>query len=240
MIVIPAKYSSTRTPRKNFRLFYNGLSLLQIAIIRSVSAQRGPVVVSSENTQEVLIQLANLPEHIKSAVTIHERPPHLAKDPATILDVLANYLSSLAANPPEAISVVLPTSPFNSVSSINEAWEAFNASEAPKLLSVSQADKPPFNAWVSSENSLSNEIQLAFPDNPYRLTQSTACPKAFFSNGCISIYSVEILMANRNFQPILGFEMPQIASMDIDYEIEFELAQLAFSKWADDLILLNN
>ena len=235
MIVIPAKYGSSRLPQKNFRPFHNDLSLLQIAIVRCVIADCGPVIVSSENGYEVEVQLSLLPSAIREKVEIHQRPEYLAKDPATILDVLANYLSSMDGGLPDAISVVLPTSPFNSIASISEAWGAYRRAGAPKLLSVSEASKPPFNAWIRVSEGRLGELQLAFPESPYRLTQSTACPATFFSNGCISIYSVAALLGNRDFHTTVGYEMPQAASLDIDFEFEFELAKVVFPAWSQDL-----
>ena len=85
MIFIPAKYGSTRVYCKNFRSFYNKLSLLQIAIIRCVEAKCGPVVVSSENISEVRLQLGLLPKKYSSGIILHDRGEKLAKDPATIL-----------------------------------------------------------------------------------------------------------------------------------------------------------
>ena len=125
MIIIPAKYGSSRAPLKNFRVFYNNLSLLQIAIIRCVAADRGPVIVSSENAEAVLRQVSQLPSPYGGKVVVHERPEKLARDPATILDVMADYLQSLRGDLPEAVSVVLPTSPFNGIASITSAWEQF-------------------------------------------------------------------------------------------------------------------
>lgn len=235
MIVIPAKYGSSRVPQKNFRLFYKDLSLLQIAIIRSVLADRGHVVVSSENSAAVQTQLSRLPSDIKNSVDIHQRPAKLAKDPATILDVLEHYLSSTKGIVPDAVSVVLPTSPFNNIESISKAWDLFRSSDTPKLLSVTKTSKPPFNAWINALDGQPGELQHAFPESPYRLTQSTACPQTYMSNGCISIYAVPVLLGNRDFHTTLGYEMPQIAGIDIDFEYEFDIAKMAFPAWSEDL-----
>lgn len=238
MIVIPAKYNSSRTPKKNFRVFYNNLSLLQISIIRSVAADCGPVIVSTENTKAVSQQVSQLPLQIQSRVSIYQRPEDLARDPATILDVVANYLHNLIRDKiPDVISVVLPTSPFNSVAAIVAAWEQFRSSGSPKLISVSPAAKPPYNAWVKDSSSNSGELKHAFPESSFKLTQSTACPQTFMSNGCISIYSVITLTGNRNFHSTSGYEMPPIASIDIDFEYEFEVARALFPSWGNDLSL---
>lgn len=235
MIVIPAKYGSSRTPQKNFRPFYKDLSLLQIATIRSVLANCGPVIISSENIDAVKDQVDQLPSEISDSVALHNRPEELSKDPATILDVLADCISHMRLNVPHSVSAVLPTSPFNSSSAIRSAWEVFRSSDTQKLLSVSPASKPPFNSWVDMHGGRPGELRHAFPDNPYRLTQSTACPPAYFSNGCVSVYSVGILMSDRVFASTVGYKMPEISGIDIDFEYEFELAKSLFPAWCSDL-----
>jgi CMP-N-acetylneuraminic acid synthetase len=234
MIIIPAKYGSSRAPQKNFRSFFCNLSLLQIAVIRCVEANCGPVLVSSENAQIVKSQLDALPLRIKNSVSIHARPGYLAKDPSTILDVVANCIQEFDIDALN-VAVVLPTSPFNSITCIKDAWRIFATSKAHKLLSVSRTSKPPFNAWVDAISGEDGELSLAFPESPYCLTQSTACPETFMSNGCISIYSRHLIDSRPSLVPTLGFKMPQIASLDIDYEHEFELARLAFPIWGKDL-----
>jgi len=172
---------------------------LQIAIIRSVRSNCGHVVISSENILKVQAELDKLPPHYHSKVILHERPEKLAKDPATITDVLVDFIKNFSGEVPDEVAVVLPTSPFNSAGNIIEAFNIFQSSSCDKLLSVSKSDKPPFNAWVYDKDLNKGVIKLAFPDNPYKLTQSTSCPETYFSNGCISIYNVKSLVSGSKF-----------------------------------------
>ncbi len=235
MIVIPAKYGSSRTPQKNFRPFYKGLSLLQIAAIRSVLSDNGPVVISSENIEAVKEQLNNIPDRIKHAILLHDRPQFLSKDPSTILDVLDHYLQSIRTKTPKSVAVVLPTSPFNSVDAIRAAHKKFHHSSCHKLLSVSPASTPPFNAWIDAPYGEEDQLENAFPENPYKLTQSTSCPISYFSNGCISLYSVDVLMTDRVFKSTIGYKMSGISGIDIDFEYEFDIARTIFPRWCKDL-----
>jgi len=238
MIVIPAKYSSSRAPKKNFRVFYNGFSLLQIAILRCVKADCGPVVISSEKPQMVLEQLESLGDAIYTKVVVHERPAELARDPATILDVLENVLNSeLIPQGGKKIAVVLPTSPFNTWQHIRKAFKLSIQNDAEKVLSVSKSFKPPFNAWIDAPSGTKGEIVHAFPESPYRLMQSTRCPEAYLSNGCISIYSQEKILGDKRFDTTVAYKMSEISALDIDHEFEFEFAKFAFSKWAEDAVI---
>ncbi|WP_341364842.1 hypothetical protein [Thalassospira sp. SN3W] len=241
MIIIPAKYSSSRAPQKNFRPFYNGLSLLQISVIRSVTADIGPVLVSTENIDFAREQINPLPAAVKKSVSLHKRPLSLAHDPATILDVLVDCLLTSNTNLPNYISVVLPTSPFNSVSSIQNAHEKFiSTANAEKLISVSPSSKPPYNAWVDAPSTDPDRLEHAFPDSPYALRQSTSCPMTYFSNGCISIYSVAPLLTDKQFNSTIGYKMPILSGIDIDFEHEFDTARLLFPDWSEDLNLFTS
>ena len=235
MIIIPAKYKSSRTPQKNFRPFFQGLSLLQIAAIRSVTANCGPVAISSDNYDATLKQVANLPSEIGRLIDVHKRPDRLSHDPATILDVLVDYISNTRFDAPASVATVLPTSPFNSSAAVKHAWETFHRSDAQYLLSVSPASKPPFNAWVDAGEANAGQLQYAFPDSPYRSTQSTACPPAYFSNGCVSVYAADVLTGDRCFNWTLGYKMPETSGIDIDFEYEFDIAQALFPSWCEDL-----
>lgn len=238
--MIPAKYSSSRTPQKNFRDFYNEFSLLQIAILRCVKADCGPIVISTERPEIVKEQVQQLGRSISNKVVVHKRPIELAKDPSTILDVLENVLvGKLIRDSGKKIGVVLPTSPFNTWQHIRKAFECAIQNDAEKVLSVSKFSKPPYNAWIDSKDKAKGEIVHAFPDSPYRLMQSTRCPDAYLSNGCISIYSKEKILGDKLFPSTLAYKMPKVCAVDIDFEYEFEAAKALFPKWADDISDLN-
>lgn len=242
MIIIPAKYSSTRLPEKNFRGFFHDFSLLQICIVRCVECKLGPVVVSSERPDLVESQIKSLPLDVSQQTIIHERDAKLARDPSTIIDVISDIINLSDEKSFENIICVLPTSPFNSTEWIKKAYRDFLSSDAERLLSVSKSSKPPYNAWVYSDPDCKN-ITHAFPDNPYRSVQSTRCPVTLHSNGCISIYNRSFFI-NKSNEPernnIIGFMMPPESSLDIDFEFEFTSAKLAFQDFASDIDFLKS
>lgn len=227
MLVIPAKFSSTRLPKKNFIPFFRQLSLFQICCIRADALNILPIIVSSENIDICKSQLASLKLDSTNYI-FRQRPRALSRDPATIFDVVLDSIISLRLHVEEKVAVVLPTSPFNSISLIQEAYIIFDATRYSRLLSVSPASKPPFNAWQLDHNSLS--LSPLFPESQFRLAQSTQCPEAFFSNGCLSIYSKEYIdMKQESNKPVLALKMPDECSIDIDLDFEFKLAQASFA-----------
>lgn len=232
MIFIPAKYASTRLPQKNFRAFFYNLSLLQIAVLRAINAKCGIVVVSSEETQQVLSQVKALGLRFNDDLVLHNRPEHLARDPATIYQVLEDYVKNMNTSHDEKIGVVLPTSPFNDAENIRKAVEVFDADRYEKLMSVTESAKPPFNSWSLTSNGCANrELVPTFPDNKYQSTQSTRCPPTFMSNGCVAVYSKNQLLSRRGRSRVQPFLMQGLSGLDIDRDYEFSLAKTYFPIW---------
>ena len=240
MLVIPVKYGSSRLPKKNFLPFYNGLSLFQICCIRAEALGINPIIISSENPEICLSQLNKIAVD-KSNYIIRDRPLDLARDPATIYDVVIDSIIYSGLTIPEKLGILLPTSPFNSVTLLSKTYLDFDPTQYSRLLSVSPAAKPPFNALSVDQSSMT--LAPIFEDSPYKFMQSTRCPKAFFSNGCFSIYSKDFIdLKHHCKRPILALTMPIEFSLDIDQDFEFKLAQHSFENLADkkDLNLINS
>jgi CMP-N,N'-diacetyllegionaminic acid synthase len=230
LIIIPAKYQSSRLPNKNFLPFYGGLSLLQISVLRSVKAEVGRVVVSTDNSSLALKQISDI--GCKS-VNVIARPEHLSKDPSTILDVLKHSIEWVN-EPYDSVISVLPTSPFNTAEHIRKAFSLYNEKAADKLISVSESSKPPYNAWL-----LENEYLLsAFEGNKYQSVQSTRCPTTYHSNGCVGVYNVGSIMGQFKPKRPIGYKMKMSCSVDIDHLFEFQMAQSVFYNFAEDIDIL--
>ena len=235
MIIIPAKFGSQRLSEKNFRPFYNGLSLLQIAVIRS-NAVSDFVVVNSERIDLVENQLSALSAEILKRTILVQRKKNLDKDPATIVDVILSTIEYLALPNLSMVTCVLPTSPFGSVNAIRRAQKKFVEVKSDRLLSVCKNAKPPFNAWLLDDN---GELDFVFPDSPYKTTKSTECPSTYQSNGCVSVFDTSCLGSSVSSWKTYGLEMPSISSIDIDYSHEFVMAQSIFHQSAEDLELID-
>lgn len=219
LCLIPAKGSSSRLKKKNL-LEVGGKSLLQRAVERASSSNLFEAVVVSTEDCEVAEKARALGASITGL-----RPENLSKDPATITDVLIYELRQLldSGRAYETVCVTLPTSPFVKVSSIHAAYEQFCKFSGETVISVSEATKPPFNAFVQFDE----EIVPAFPESQYKFTKSTECPKTFFSNGGILFTSAVALLEKGTYRsekmhPII---MEEIESMDIDTDFDLFVAR---------------
>lgn len=138
LCLVPARGGSKRLPRKNVAPF-GGKPLLAWTIEAALEAGIFDTVwVSSEN-EEIL----------RTAETWGgeplPRPPALAGDRATEIDLCLHVLHELAARGHSyaALYMLLPTSPLRRSETIRRAWRTFEASGADALLSVIPLEYPP-------------------------------------------------------------------------------------------------
>lgn len=231
IIVIPAKFGSTRLPEKNFIPFYEGLNLTELAIIKAVKTSASLVIVSTESLIK-LEELSIFCKHRKlQGVSLHLRNRKLASDPATIVDVVNDALDAIIKGPfveDIDVAVMLPTTPLTTTLNIEEAFNLLAANPCSRVLSVSKNAKPPFNSW-SVKAETESKLEATFPNSPYRSVQSTRCPVTYMSNGAVSAWRMTGGTINTNCENIALF-MEQRQSIDIDDIFEFELAQLLFEK----------
>lgn len=224
LCLIPAKGLSTRLPRKNL-LPLGGHPLVAHSIRKAiVSDAFATVCVSTEDDE-----LADVARGYGAEVPFL-RPEELSRDPATIIDVVLHSLDYYESKGQsfERLCVLLPTTPFMNLQDIRLAITSFSDSDAETLLSVTQTDFPPFNAWLIDENPDGERLVACFPESPYKLVKSTECPIAFRSNGAIIVANVAALRQHRTYYrvPPLPFVMPQERSIDIDTHHEYLVAKL--------------
>ena len=111
LLIIPAKSNSSRVPRKNFRPFYNNLSLVDIAAQSALDANLNiPIIVSTNNLDY---------RHQNSSINVLYRDENLSLLETPIVDVLKNILlSDDIYNDLDHIILMQPTSPFRSAEDI--------------------------------------------------------------------------------------------------------------------------
>lgn len=229
--IVPAKSGSSRLPKKNFIKFWGGWNLTEIAVYRLLGSGCSYVMVSCEDwacIEELKCEFANHPE-----VLIHKRPDYLSKDPATIGDVVVDLFERYAENffsREESVLVLsLPTSPFVSHSDIIDVLEIYKQfASAVHIMSVSQFETPPFNAWSNSQKSSESyfPIEHTFPSNAFKSQQSTRCPITYRSNGGVVVTSLDYFLEPSLSFKRVGYELCNEKSIDIDTEFEFDMARI--------------
>lgn len=221
LCLIPAKGNSSRLPMKNI-LPIDGKPLLQHVIEKAKSSKVFlDICVSTENDD-----IAELALNLKVNEVI-TRPKRLSVDPATVIDVMIHALGALkeSGKSYDYICTLLPTSPLLKVSDIVKASNLFLKDSGKVLLSVTQTDYPPYNAYLIDSDT--NLLEPCFPDSDFKYSKSTECPLTYKCNGMILITDVKRLIKNGTYrnQKIIPFIIPQDRSIDIDTKIEYLFAK---------------
>lgn len=220
LAIIPARGGSKRLPRKNV-LDLAGKPLIAWTIKAAINSKYIDTVVVSSDDQEILDISATY------GAKILKRPESLASDAATTFDTLIHALDYYSEY--EYIILLQPTSPLRSVKDIDEAIELLFLKNADAIISVCEMDHNPLWSNVLPENGdMSN-----FLPNDLMNKRSQDLPSYYRLNGAIYICKIEkflrekTLFLNKN---IFAYQMNQRSSVDIDEEIDFDLAEFYIMK----------
>jgi CMP-N,N'-diacetyllegionaminic acid synthase len=223
LVVIPARGGSKGIPRKNVKLLA-GKPLITYAIEEAKKAlPEAYILVSSED--EEIIQVAkdwgaNVP---------FVRPEHLASDTASTYDVLIHALDwyERQHDKVEAIVLIQPTSPFRKATHIREAVEMYKE-EWDMVVSVKETDANPY--YVLFEE---NEEGYLAPSKEANFTRRQDCPIVYEYNGAVYVINPEALRkagSMRGLQKIRKYVMPNSASLDLDTQLDWDIAEWLIQK----------
>jgi CMP-N,N'-diacetyllegionaminic acid synthase len=220
LALIPARSGSRGLPGKNIRSFH-GRPLLHwtIAAAReSGIAER--IVVSTDDAAMAEIAQAG------GAEIPFLRPAELARDETPMLDAVLDALTKLEADgwTADAVLLLQPTSPLRRAADIQAAAALLGDFDA--VVSVAPVKQHPH--WLQ-------RIDETGRLQPYELAPEAACrqelPPVYMLNGAIYLVRTEALRRERTFRPARtrAYVMPPERSVDIDTEIDWQMAELLFS-----------
>lgn len=226
LCLIPAKGCSTRLPKKNL-LPLGGVPLIGRTIQKAIASNCFKTICVSTEDEEI----ASVAKTYGAEVPFI-RPDELSRDPSTIVDVMMHAIEyyKTKGEDYEKLCVLLPTAPFVTVDDIESAMVVFNNSHENVLLSVTNTEFPPYNAWLVKEKKGHNVLAPCFPDSPYKYIKSTECPETFRSNGAVLIVTVDKFYENNSYSgmDIVPYIMPPLRSLDIDTKDEYLYAEFLY------------
>jgi CMP-N-acetylneuraminic acid synthetase len=225
LCLIPAKGGSTRLARKNV-VELGGRPLLGWAIDAARdSGMMDRIVVSTEDDA-----IAGVARKLGVDVPFM-RPPHLARDPAGVVDVALHALVTLREQGDDyrTLVILLPTCPYRSAEDICNAVNLFRQQNGKFLMSVSRYEHTPFAAMGIGDDQI---LRPYFPE--YIGKKSQEMPAALRANGAIHVLDVEAFERAGSYyaQPLIGYEMPWERSIDIDTAHDLRLAESLLVKQA--------
>ena len=219
--IIPARGGSKRLPRKNV-LDLAGKPLIAWTIDAAKGSKYIDKIIVTSDDDEILQISDDL------SVDTNKRPDELASDTATTVAVTEHTIDNLN-DTYDFIIILQPTSPLRTFKHIDEAIELLFKKKADAIVSVCETEHSPL--W---SNTLSdNKSMEGFISKDYLNKRSQDLPKYFRLNGAIYICDVfkfkqyQSLLIDKN---IYAYEMASEDSIDIDTQIDFDLAEIQLSK----------
>ncbi|MBP1908189.1 cytidylyltransferase domain-containing protein [Methanolobus bombayensis] len=211
--IIPARGGSKGVPGKNAKELA-GKPLIAYTIEAALASKYlDQVFVSTDD-----IEISNISEKYKANVI--KRPSELAKDNSPTIDAIFHAIDTIQNQNIEVGMVVLlqPTSPLRTTFDIDKAIELFSEKKCESLVSVCEAEHPPF--WYS-------QIEAGYlkplMNEKYLKMRRQDLPRTYLPNGAIYISIPSTLKKFNGFycSKTIPYIMPLQRSIDIDNEIDF-------------------
>lgn len=216
LAIILARGGSKRLPRKNI-LDLCGKPLIAYSIEAGLESKYIDKVVVSSDDEEIL-QISK-----KFGAKTIKRPDYLASDTATTFDAIKHTIESLEKY--KYIVLLQPTSPLRNSKHIDEAIELLEEKNASAVVSVCEMDHSPL--W---SNTLDDTLSMNnFLKDEVLNKRSQDLEKYYRLNGAIYICKTELLLKEKSFflkDNIFAYIMEKKHSIDIDDEIDFEIARV--------------
>jgi CMP-N,N'-diacetyllegionaminic acid synthase len=216
--LVPARGGSKGLPGKNLRLL-GGIPLLAHSIVAGRDARHIDRVYVSTDDEKI----ADVARSYGAEVI--ERPAELATDVAQNDGVAVHALAvmSQAGFSPDILVLLQPTSPLRTAWHVDECLEAQLGRQARSAMSVSRADHHP-GKYVLVEDG----IITPFTNDHDMEARRQTLPDVFRQNGAIYAVDTDDLIAKSRFYvpPCIGYVMPRRLSVDIDDQLDLQLAEL--------------
>ena len=221
LILIPARGGSKRIPGKNMKLF-NGKPLIQWTIEAALnSGIKSNICVSTdcEDTKRLAVRIG--------ADAPFTRPSELASDQAKSIDVAIHALSYY--KDAESIILLQPTSPLRTAKDLKHFYDYIIKKSASSAVSICDCQHSPLWAFKLRDEIL----ERAIPSNISFNVRSQDLPKYYILNGAMYYSKVSILKSSRSFiqSDTIGFIMPAHTSVDIDTQIDWDVAEMIGQKY---------
>ena len=216
LCVIPARGGSTGVPRKNLRRL-SGMPLLAHTLEHARAAKCIQRIVVSTDDGEI----ADLARARDAGVVI--RPPELSTDTASSETAIAHALDSLKraqGYAPDVVVFLQCTCPFREADDIDRAADVVLRGDADSVLSV-----VPFHGflWTRGDDAIGMPLNYDPGCRPRRQDM----PPTFRENGSIYVFTTELFQRTgvRVGGRIAMHVMDEMAALDIDSELDFQLAE---------------
>ena len=222
--LIPARGGSRSVLRKNIRSL-NGMPLISYAISVAKEAKSIDRIVVSTDDNEI----AEIAKKYGAEVPFM-RPKELAGDEVPDFPVIEHAILWFDNHNWKTDYVVFlrPTNIFRTASEIDRAVERIQVSDCDSVRGISKAVYPPY--WMKR---IVDDRLVPFIETGYEGTRRQDLPDVYQGNGTIEVIKRETILEKKTrFGDKIGFIiMDDIASMDIDTELDLKIAEFLYPWW---------
>jgi len=224
--LIPARGGSKGFPRKNIKRLL-GKPLIAWTIEQALASRYLDRVVVSTNDKEI----ADISKEYKAGVPFI-RPKELAEDNTKGIDVVLHAIDWLKENDKQKqydlIMLLQPTSPLRKSEDIDKAIELLFLKGAKAIVSICEVDHHPLWANTLPEDGCMKDFIRKEIMNKNR----QELPTFYRLNGAIYLAYCDYLKKQKSFfnNETFAYIMPQGKSVDIDSEVDFEVARIIMKK----------
>jgi N-acylneuraminate cytidylyltransferase len=213
--LIPARGGSKRFPRKNIAPLH-GKPVLAYAVEAAMrSAIFTDVWVSTDDADIAAVARTH-------GARVHDRPPALAADDATVVDVALDFVGWLeqATGAVETLAIVLPTAALLAPGDVIGGWQRLRDRSADFVMAVTPYLESPFQALEE----VGGYLRPFF--GPQYLRRSQSLPPVVVDSGAFYFARVEALRRERTLYGtrLAGYPIPRERSIDIDEPYHLTIA----------------
>ncbi|MEE2746384.1 MAG: acylneuraminate cytidylyltransferase family protein [Pseudomonadota bacterium] len=220
LAIVPARGGSKGLPKKNLRPLC-GRPLINWSIDTALACEEiDVVVVSTDDTQIAAVAAA------AGAEVPFLRPPDLANDTASSIDVVLHALDFLERNKRffDVVLLLEPTSPLREVGDIQTALQRIADMEASAVVSVCRAESahPAFMFRIIEHDRLDPFLSLT----PTGVRRQEIDP-LFYLEGTLYASTVASLREQRSFyhEGTMAYEVAKWKALEIDDIWDFEMIE---------------
>lgn len=222
LVIIPARGGSKGIPGKNIKLL-NGVPLINYTVEAAKELFDKEVICVSTDDTDIKKSVEELGLHVPFL-----RPDYLALDHTATYDVLIHALAHYETQGYYADVIILlqPTSPFRNSLHIKEAMQLYNDS-LDMVVSVKETRSNPYYVLFEEDKNgfLKKSKQAKF-------SRRQDCPQVWEYNGGIYVINVFSLKQKsvQDFERVVKYEMSELASVDLDTPLDWEVAEMILKK----------
>lgn len=226
LAIVPARGGSKRLPQKNI-LSIAGKPLIRWTIEAGLGSKYiDRLIVSTDNAD-----IADIARSCGADVPFI-RPESLSFDNTTSFEVIDHCLSWVKKNEENEYDYIIllqPTSPLRNNKNIDAAFKLLFSKKAQAVISLCETEHSPL--W---SNTIGNDLSMRdFLRPDINKTPSQNLPVFYRLNGAIYICETKALLMEKNLylkDNIYAYTMSKKNSIDIDDQIDFDLAELYLKK----------